>query len=165
MKKGCIIPAIIFGLLFILAGYVYYAYYWELADGTKTGQVNFIVRKGYVFKTYEGRLIQAGLKSKSQSIASNEFDFSIEDDSVAHALELVGEAIVTVHYREYNNALPWRGYSANIVDKIVKVVEQPTTNNIVNPTNSINGAQLNLVGGAEGVSDGGLTPDDDKWYE
>lgn len=138
MKVGCIVSAIL-GVFLLLGCYFYWSFYWEFADGIKTGQVNFVTRKGYVWKTYEGRLIQQGIKSKGQQgLGSNEFDFSVEDDSLAHALELVGESIVTVRYREFNHALWWRGNSNYVVYKIEKIVEAtPASNDALAPLNMV----------------------------
>lgn len=152
MKIGCIITAVV-GVLIALAGYI--TFYWEFADGTKTGQVNFVMRKGYVFKTYEGRLIQQGIKSKGQGLGSNEFDFSIEDDSLAHTLELVGESIVTVRYKEYFKPLWWRGNSNCVVYKIEKIIE-PSSTEKTNTVDLIN-SSTNAAGAVEDT--------DDSFYE
>ncbi len=138
MKIGCMVASVLTVIL-LAVGYV--SFYWEFADGIKTGQVNFVTRKGYIWKTYEGRLIQQGIKSKGQGLGSNEFDFSVEDDSLAHTLELVGESIVTVRYKEYNHALWWRGNSNYVVYKIEKIIEpasneKTSTQDLINATSS-----------------------------
>ncbi|WP_448635754.1 hypothetical protein [Pedobacter panaciterrae] len=51
-------------IIVILSGFIYYRYYFVFGDGVKAGELNYVVRKGYVFKTYEGKLIQTGLRSK-----------------------------------------------------------------------------------------------------
>ena len=91
--------------------------------GVKAGELNFIVYKGYVFKTYEGRLIQAGYNSKNStgSIQSNEFNFSVKDKSVARKLERCAGKHVELHYKEYFGALPWRGMSTYVVDSVLSV--------------------------------------------
>lgn len=69
-----------------------------------------MVYKGYVFKTYEGRLIQAGIKSRQAgTIESNEFNFSVEDKSIADSLMRCSGKMVELRYNEYLGALPWRG--------------------------------------------------------
>ncbi len=151
MKIGCMVASVLTVIL-LAVGYV--SFYWEFADGIKTGQVNFVTRKGYIWKTYEGRLIQQGIKSKGQQgLGSNEFDFSVEDDSLAHTLELVGEAIVTVRYKEYNHALWWRGNSNYVVYKIEKIIEPSSTEK--SSTQDLINAASNAVG-AEA---------DDSFYE
>ena len=54
-------------------------------EGVKAGQLNFVVRKGYIFKTYEGKLIQSGFRSGvAGSIQSYEFEFSVANPEIAN---------------------------------------------------------------------------------
>lgn len=97
-------------------------YYYPYGEGVKSGQLNYVVYKGIIFKTYEGKLIQSGIWSnKPGGIQSNEFEFSIEDKAVAEELMVAGGKTVELHYKEYFAALPWRGYSRYVVDKIIKI--------------------------------------------
>ena len=63
MKKFLIYFSII--LVISLALFFYFRYTFVFGEGTKAGELNFFVKKGYVWKTYEGRLIQTGYKSKA----------------------------------------------------------------------------------------------------
>ncbi len=92
-------------------------------SGVKAGEMNLFVYKGYIFKTYEGRLIQAGYNSKNTTgtIQSNEFNFSVKDKSVARQLERCAGKRVELHYKEYLGALPWRGMSNYVVDSVLSV--------------------------------------------
>src|SRR5579872_2277781 len=120
MKK--ILGFIVIGLIVVAGLFYFIRYYWVFGDGFKAGTLNYIVRKGYVFKTYEGELILAGFKNQApNSMMSNEFLFSIEDQKVAHQLELASGKEVQVHYREYFGSVPWRGYSKFIVDSVVSI--------------------------------------------
>ncbi len=84
--------------------------------------MNYFVHKGYIFKTYEGWLIQSGLRSSGQAnIGSNEFIFSVTDDDVAKQLNQHAGAYLEVHYKEYLHKLPWRGMSVYVVDSIISV--------------------------------------------
>ncbi|MCD7901714.1 MAG: hypothetical protein LUH22_18220 [Bacteroides sp.] len=97
-------------------------YYYPYGEGVKSGQLNFVVHKGIIFKTYEGKLIQSGFWSdKPGGIQSNEFNFSIADSQIADSLMKAGGKIVDLHYKEYFGALPWRGYSRYIVDEIINI--------------------------------------------
>lgn len=90
--------------------------------GVKSGYLNYAVRKGNIFKTYEGKLIQEGFGSiKTGGIASNQFEFSIEDDSVFQQLELNSGKYFDLRYKEYHGVLPWRGNTVYVVDKIVNM--------------------------------------------
>ena len=65
----------------LLAGGSFY-YYFPFAKGIKTGRLNYVVYKGILFKTYEGRLIQSGIRpSADGGIQSNEFMFSVSDEA------------------------------------------------------------------------------------
>lgn len=111
----------------LLAGFIYFKFYFVFGEGVKAGELNYVVCKGYVFKTYEGRAIQAGFgKGKGTNagaIQSYEFDFSITDQSIADSLMRCGGKTVELGYKEYLGTLPWRGKQKYIVDKIVSVRE------------------------------------------
>ena len=108
-----------------LAIFIYFKFYFVFGEGVKAGELNQIVHKGWVWKTYEGRLIQTGFNraKKGVNIQSNEFNFSVTDKSVADSLMRSSGKFVELHYKEYNGWLPWRGMQHYIVDKIVSVRE------------------------------------------
>src|ERR1700759_4610140 len=102
--------------------FVWVRYYLVFGDGVKAGTLNYVVRKGYMFKTWEGEVILTGLQSKAgTSMQSNEFLFSVDNDDVAKKLELASGSLVQLHYKEYNGAIPWRGYQKYVVDSIVSI--------------------------------------------
>ena len=108
--------------LLVAAFMVWWNYYFVFGEGVKSGELNYVVRKGNLFKTYEGKLIQAGFRSKTAgSIQSYEFEFSVTDDSIANVLMNNSGNHFDLHYKEYKGALPWRGYSPYIVDKIISM--------------------------------------------
>lgn len=127
MNKGRIIGIISLVVALALAATIYFKFYFVFGEGVKAGELNFVVYKGYVFKTYEGRAIQAGFaKGKGNAtttIQSYEFDFSITDKAVADSLMRCGGMTVELHYKEYLGTLPWRGKQKYIVDRIVSVRE------------------------------------------
>lgn len=113
-------------LIIILAAVFWWRYYFVFGEGVKAGNLNFVVRKGYIFKTWEGRLIQQGFKTPTPNqMQSNEFEFSIAEDSLAHILERYSGRFVELRYKEYLNAIPWRGNSNFVVTEILQV-EEPT---------------------------------------
>lgn len=61
-RKGLRILVVL--LLLALGGYIYVHYFYVFGSGVKTGTLNYVVKKGYIFKTYEGELIMTGLQSK-----------------------------------------------------------------------------------------------------
>ncbi len=124
MSKGRKIGLFI-GLFAVLGLTIWFfiKFYFVFGSGVKAGELNFIVYKGYVFKTYEGRLIQSGYNSKNTAgtIQSNEFNFSVKDENVAHTLERCAGKRVELHYKEYFGALPWRGVSKYVVDSVLSI--------------------------------------------
>ncbi|MBQ2521344.1 MAG: hypothetical protein II537_01420 [Bacteroidales bacterium] len=107
-----------------LAAFCYFRFWFVLGEGVKAGELNQVVYKGWVWKTYEGRLIQSGFNShKTGALQSNEFNFSITDTQVAEKLMLCSGKVVEVRYKEYRGALPWRGMQRYIVYKIESVSE------------------------------------------
>jgi len=110
-------------IVLALAGFIYFKFYFVFGEGVKAGELNRIVYKGYVFKTYEGILIQAGYNNQSHTsgVQSNTFDFSVADEKVAHQLETCAGKHIQVHYKEYKGTLPWRGMQKYVVDSIYSV--------------------------------------------
>lgn len=104
----------------------------------KAGQLNYVMYKGFIFKTYEGKLIQTGIKTAATGgVQSNEFEFSVENKELAEKLMNMAGKNVKLHYKEYFGALPWRGYTRFIVDSIVEV-EESKPQEIVDPNLFIN---------------------------
>jgi hypothetical protein len=115
---------IIISLILILAGVGYYRYYMVFGKGVKSGELNYVVEKGYIFKTFEGKLIQSGFRSRTPgSIQSYEFEFSVGDKQVAEKLMLSSGKEVVLHYKEYLHSIPWRGYTKYVVDSIIAIRE------------------------------------------
>lgn len=122
MRKFISISLVI--ILLVLSAIIFWRYYYVFGEGVKAGELNYMVKKGYVFKTYEGKLIQSGLRSKTPgTVASYEFEFSVTNDSIANVLMLNSGKEFELHYKEYMGTLPWRGHSVYIVDKIINMRE------------------------------------------
>lgn len=110
-------------LALALAGFIYFRFYFVFGDGVKAGELNQFIYKGYVWKTYEGKLIQAGFRGSAKgsgaAVESYIFDFSVADEEVANELMRCSGKSVELHYKEYLGALPWRGMQKYVVDRIV----------------------------------------------
>ena len=121
--KSKIFAWVIVILLLAGAGFVYFKFYFVLGEGVKAGELNQIVYKGWVWKTYEGRLIQTGFRGakKGTGIQSNEFNFSVADKAVADSLMSCSGRVVELRYKEYNGMLPWRGMQKYVVYEILLV--------------------------------------------
>jgi hypothetical protein len=129
MTKRKIIWTISTLLLVGLALFIYWRFYFVLADGTQAGTLNIFQRKGVMFKTYEGKIILSGFKANVQS---NEFSFSVTDEKVAQQLLQLPGREVNLHYKQYFGSLPWRGMKTYIVDSIYEV-RGPAGESILKP--------------------------------
>ncbi len=108
-------------LLILLAGlsaFIYFRYFRVFGEGTKAGILNSFVYKGYLFKTYEGKIIQTGFKANVQS---NEFEFSVVNERVAKILMENAGKELELHYKEYFGTLPWRGMQRYVVDSVYEI--------------------------------------------
>ena len=117
MKKKIFRYTIII-LVIGLVSFIYGRYYWVFGHGTKAGVLNTFMKKGYIFKTYEGTIIQSGFKANVQS---NEFEFSVTDENVAKILLANSGREVELQYKEYFGALPWRGMQKYVVDSVYEI--------------------------------------------
>jgi hypothetical protein len=120
LKKGLTIGTLIAVLVF--GCWIFFKFYFVFGEGVKAGELNYFVYKGYVFKTYEGKMIQSGFRAQTTgTIQSYEFPFSVENKTVADSLMRCSGKQVELHYKEYLGILPWRGVNKFVVDKIVSV--------------------------------------------
>lgn len=119
-KKAVVICSAV--VLVALAAFIFFRYFFVLGVGTKAGELNQLVYKGWLWKTYEGRLILTGYKSDAKTgkgIQSNEFNFSVVDEDVARELMDNTGKQVRLRYKEYKGTLPWRGMQKYVVYEIV----------------------------------------------
>ena len=104
---------IFFSILIIVLsvmGYTYWNYYNPFSDGYREGVLQKFSRKGDVFKTYEGEMIQRGFgQSTGGSFNAQYFRFSVTDIRLADSLENCLGKSVKLHYIQYRKSLPWRG--------------------------------------------------------
>ena len=107
-------------VIVILTILIWWRFYFVFGEGVKSGELNYVVKKGYIFKTWEAKMIQRGNKELMQS---NEFTFSVVNDSIAHILETNSGKCFDLHYKEYLGAIPWRGNTKFIVDRVDKIKE------------------------------------------
>jgi len=111
-------------VVLILSIFIWWRYFYVFGEGVKSGELNYLVKKGNIFKTYEGKLIQSGFRSKAPgTIQSYEFEFSVADDSIANVLMLNSGKYFDLHYKEYKHPVAWRGFSEFVVDKIISMKE------------------------------------------
>ena len=125
--SGKIVTTILSLLLLALAGFVYFKFFFVYSEGTNEGDINYFQREGFVFKTYEGKMIQTGYNSHNTSatIQSNEFKFSVVDDRIAQQIDNNSSRQIKLHWKRYLGTLPWRGNSQFVVDSIISVKQAP----------------------------------------
>lgn len=112
----------IIAIVFVaLAGFIYFKFYFVFSEGVNQGDINYFQREGFVFKTYEGKMIQTGLTSKTATngVQSNELKFSVVDEQVVEQLNNASSPTVKLHWRRYLGTLPWRGKSQFVVDEVI----------------------------------------------
>ncbi|MBR5703781.1 MAG: hypothetical protein IKX45_05965 [Bacteroidales bacterium] len=130
-------------LILALGGWIYIHFFWVFGTGVKAGELNQVVYKGWIWKTYEGRLIMSGFKNdkKGNGLQSNEFTFSVDKHaegrkangaiySVADSLMRSSGKTVQVKYKEYRGSLPWRGVQKYVVTEILSVTDPSPVNTI-----------------------------------
>jgi hypothetical protein len=124
---GKVLTTILSVLLLGLAIFVYVKFFFVYSEGTNEGDINYFQREGFVFKTYEGKMIQTGYNSHNTSatIQSNEFKFSVVDERIAEQIDSNSSRQIKLHWKRYLGTLPWRGNSQFVVDSIISV-KKPT---------------------------------------
>ncbi len=129
-------------LLLLPVLYVYWFYFNVYSDGEREGVMIKISRKGNVFKTFEGEIVQPGFRTGGGSINSNNFKFTALDEVISKKLSDATGKTVKVHYVQYRKSLPWRGdnYDADntepgqyVVDQVMGVSAAPASTQTLLP--------------------------------
>lgn len=117
MKKVISIVSIV--LVLMLAGFIYWKYFYTYSEGNRTGMLQKFSYKGNLFKTYEGELVlNSIIMNSTTAMSSEKFYFSVSEESLGkQMLGLEGQKVV-VMYQQKNGILPWRGDSQYIVDSV-----------------------------------------------
>lgn len=124
MSTSAKIVTIVSSVLVIALGvFVFVKFFFVYSEGVNEGDINYFQKEGFIFKTYEGKMIQTGYNSRNSSatIQSNEFKFSVDDEEVARQIENNSSRQIKLHWKRYLGVLPWRGNSQYVVDSIVSV--------------------------------------------
>lgn len=124
MSTSAKIVTIVSSVLVVALGvFVFFKFFFVYSEGVNEGDINYFQNEGFIFKTYEGKMIQTGYNSRNSSatIQSNEFKFSVDDEEVARQIENNSSRQIKLHWKRYLGVLPWRGNSQYVVDSIVSV--------------------------------------------
>ena len=115
-KIGCLTSLVV---LLILAGFIYWRYYFTYSDGERNGLLQKFSHKGNLFKTYEGEIISNAVSGNlNMPIALEKFAFSVTDEALAKKINTLQGRHVVVHYQQKKSAAFWRGDSEYIVDSV-----------------------------------------------
>lgn len=128
MRKFAVLTTLI--IIIIAAILFWWRFYYPFSDdGVKEGYLNKIEHKGYIFKTWEGTLMQTGLKSASPgAMQSPTFEFSVENDQIAKELQMSSGKRIALRYKQFFGTLPWRGHTTYIVDSILSMTDDNQQN-------------------------------------
>lgn len=107
------------GFLVFATGYYVYRTY-TISEGSRSGTLFKISKKGILFKTYEGQLHLAGSMMMSQQ---STWDFSAKTGTVYAELQKYEGKLVKCHYRQKVDAFPWQGDTDYIVYKVEPVTQ------------------------------------------
>ncbi len=121
-RKAKIITIISVAAAIGLALFIFFRFFFVYSTGVNAGDLNYFQREGVVFKTYEGKIIQSGIKSdgkNTEGLHSNELKFSVTDNAVADRLMHCSGKHIELRWERYIGTLPWRGNSPYIVTEIL----------------------------------------------
>lgn len=88
-----VLPAVVFGV------WTASALGWSYSDGQRAGVLQKISRKGWVCKTWEGTMYM----SVGNGFRADSFQFTVRNDSLAHALEAMSGKPISLHYEQHVN--------------------------------------------------------------
>lgn len=123
-RKAKIITIVSLVLVLALTLFLYFRFFFVYSSGVNTGDLNYFQREGFVFKTYEGKMIQSGFKANDNNatgLHSNEFKFSVTNQAVADTLMRCSGKHVELRWKRYIGTLPWRGNSQYIATEVLSV--------------------------------------------
>ncbi|MEK6953329.1 MAG: hypothetical protein AABX29_10050 [Nanoarchaeota archaeon] len=103
----------------------------EYSQGTRTGMVNKVSKKGLIWKTDEGQMALEGIASQGTTIGANVWDFSIDRARARgeKTEELVGKLRkylesgikVKIDYVEVLESAPWRASTDYFIQNVEPV--------------------------------------------
>ncbi|MCB9309538.1 MAG: hypothetical protein H6567_05715 [Lewinellaceae bacterium] len=112
MKKA--LWVLFFLLVVGSTGYYFYRNF-TINEGSTTGVLLKISKKGAFFKTYEGELQLAGMQIMN---TASKFEFSIQNEEIYRQAQALEGKSVRVYYNQKVDAFPWQGDTDYIVTKV-----------------------------------------------
>ena len=90
---------------------------WTYSEGTRSGNLIKVSKKGVVFKTIEGELNLGGV-SMMEGLEGNIWSFTVLDDELANTFTPYEGKKVKVYYKERYKTMPWLGDTNYIITKV-----------------------------------------------
>ncbi|MCY7352370.1 MAG: hypothetical protein LH606_17185 [Cytophagaceae bacterium] len=110
-----ILGVVAFGIILLLSSLSY-------SEGDRAGTVSKFSQKGYVFKTWEGELLQGGFSEGTGQLNAKEFLFTVSSgrDSVTTKLKeaMLNGKRVRLHYQEKYFRFFWMGDSKYYITEV-----------------------------------------------
>lgn len=122
MIKKILKRTLLIGILIALV-VIAFLYWGTYESGVMAGKVLRISEKGFVFKTYEGKLsLESFGALKGVSPVAETFDFSVESDEAVvigqlNEVALSGER-VNLHFKKRFMTFPWRGDTKYFITQV-----------------------------------------------
>lgn len=119
LKRIALITAIVLIALWFI---YYFICGMSYSEGTRSGILTKMSKKGFVFKTYEGELIIGGLNQGDGAILpATTFSFSVREKATYDALEVEQGNKVVLHYKQVIKNFFWQGETDYFVYKVTFV--------------------------------------------
>ena len=114
---------LIFSLSLILIFFIYYLICgMTYCDGTRSGILTKVSKKGYIFKTYEGELNIGGFSDGSGTIMPNSvFKFSVINTKVYEKLQQKEGKKVVLKYKQVMKNFFWQGDTDYFIQDVTDV--------------------------------------------
>jgi hypothetical protein len=109
-------------ILVLVAAAYYFICGLTYSEGTRSGILTKVSKKGFIFKTYEGELIVGGLNQGDGAILpATVFKFSVRDKNVYDRLEADQGRKVILHYKQVIKNFFWQGETDYFVNEVTFV--------------------------------------------
>jgi len=109
---------LLLGAIIVGAGYMFWCNM-TYSDGTRTGTLMKVSKKGYVFKTMEGEMNMGGFNIVDDTqVFGNTWQFSISDAKLYDQMIQKQGQKMMLYYKEKNRAMPWQGETDYYIYKI-----------------------------------------------
>lgn len=113
-------------ILIVIVGAVGYLWIssWTYSEGTRSGQLIKVTKKGMIFKTHEAQLNMGGLRTtNTDGLEGNIWDFSIIDDALVLKLNELEGRRVKVAYKERYKSMPWIGKTNYVAIDVTELID------------------------------------------